>query len=127
MPSPDRPAEKVAPTRLKTGRKSLYYWLVVLGAVMASVGAVALWKTAFRTPGAPRVLRFTQLTNDGQPKTGPMATDGSRIYFTEVLPDQRTLIVQVSPKGGEAVPLLVPLRQPAVLDLSKDGSNSGSE
>jgi hypothetical protein len=51
-----------------------------------------------------------------------LATDGSRIYFNETLIDQRPIIVQVSVTGGEAVPLSVPLKQPRVLDLSREGT-----
>ena len=78
----------------------------------------------YPNPGAPRVVRFTQLTNDGQGKkgVGALVTDGSRIYFNETLIDQRPIIVQVSVTGGEAVPLAVPLKQPRVLDLSRDGT-----
>jgi Tol biopolymer transport system component/DNA-binding winged helix-turn-helix (wHTH) protein len=99
-----------------------YHLLVILGAVVVTVGALAVWKTVLRAPTAPRILRFIRLTNDSQAKPGPMATDGSRIYFNEVLPGPRKLIFQVSTKGGEAVPLTVQLKQPEVLDLSKDGT-----
>jgi hypothetical protein len=51
-----------------------------------------------------------------------MATDGSRIYFNELLPGPRNLVVQVSVKGGEATSLPVPLALPVVLDLSRDGT-----
>jgi DNA-binding winged helix-turn-helix (wHTH) protein/Tol biopolymer transport system component len=106
----------------KTWRTPVYYGRGILGVVMVTVCALALWKTVFRAPSTPKVLRFTALTNDGQVKNGAMATDGSRIYFTEVLPDERTRILQVSVKGGEAAPLSVPLKQPQVLDLSRDGT-----
>jgi Tol biopolymer transport system component len=61
------------------------------------------------------------LTNDGQVKGGPIVTDGSRIYFNEVLPGPRDFIVQVSVKGGDVAPLPAPLKQPHLLDISKDG------
>jgi Tol biopolymer transport system component len=51
-----------------------------------------------------------------------MATDGSRVYFNEILPGPRSLIVQVSVTGGDVVPLSVPLKQPQLHDLSNDGS-----
>ena len=73
-------------------------------------------------PSPPKVLRFTRLTNDGQGKFGPMVTDGSRIYFNELLPGPRNLVVQVSVKGGEATSLSLPLALPVVLDLSRDGT-----
>jgi Tol biopolymer transport system component len=52
-----------------------------------------------------------------------LVTDGSRIYFNEVLPDLRTLIAQVSVNGGEAIPLAMRIKRPLVLDLSKGGTD----
>jgi DNA-binding winged helix-turn-helix (wHTH) protein len=89
------------------GAKPRYYWLAIIVAVIVTVAALSLWNKAIRAPRAIRVVRVTQLTRDGQTKDGPMATDGSRIYFTEVLPDQRAVIMQVSIKGGEC-PLSLP-------------------
>jgi Tol biopolymer transport system component/DNA-binding winged helix-turn-helix (wHTH) protein len=104
------------------GRRT-YYVPVILGTVVVIVGALALWETVFRTPRAPRILRFTRLTEDGQTKFGPLSTDGSRIYFNEVLRGPRNLIAQVPVKGGEAVPLSTPIKQPLLLDLSKEGTD----
>lgn len=111
--------EEVPPTKVK--RRPLYFGLAILGVAVATAATLALWRAAFRTPSPPKVLRFTRLTNDGQGKFGPMATDGSRIYFNELLPG-RNLVVQVSVKGGEATSLPVPLALPVVLDLSRDGT-----
>ena len=86
------------------------------------MGGVAFWKMRGRDTRAPRVVRFTRLTSDGQAKSGPLATDGSRIYFTETMPDARILVAQVSVNGGDATPLPIPLRQPMLLDLSRDGT-----
>jgi Tol biopolymer transport system component/DNA-binding winged helix-turn-helix (wHTH) protein len=69
-----------------------------------------------------RVMRFVQLTNDGQAKSGPMATDGVRIYFNETLPGQLQSPAQVSTAGGEATPFPTPLNRTRVLDLSPDGA-----
>jgi len=104
------------------GRIPFYYRLAILGGVTVLLVALVLWKTVFGTAGAPRVLRFTALTNDGQVKTGSMATDGSRIYFNEQLPGPRNLIVQVAVGGGEVVPLSTPLKAPQFMDLSRDGT-----
>ena len=93
---------------------------IVLAGILLLAGLV--FRAVIRTPGAPRVVRFTQLTNDGQEKSGALTTDGSRIYFNETLSDQRPIIVQVPVTGGETVPLSVPLKQPRTLDLSRDGT-----
>ena len=118
----EKKAEEVP--RATVGSKRTYraIALVSLGAVIVAGGAVALWKGAFRTPSAPKVLRFTQLTNDGQAKAGPLATDGGRVYFNEVLPGPRTIVAQVSIHGGEAVPIALQFRRPMVLDASEDGT-----
>ena len=121
LPTPGQLVE-APPAPPKTTRRLLYYGLALLGAAVVAVAALVLWKTVSRPQRAPKVLSFTQLTSDGQEKTGPMVTDGSRIYFTELSPDGRHLILQVSVKGGEATPFPAPLKQPEVLDLSKDGT-----
>jgi len=122
IPSASQSAEGVSPPTSKTKRNPSLYGLVALGAVILAVAALTLLKSVLRTPSAPRVLRFTQLTNDGEVKVGGMATDGSRVYFNEILPGPRSLIVQVSVTGGDVVPLSVPLKQPQLDDLSNEGS-----
>ena len=118
--SSNQPIEELPPTKAK--RRPLYFGLAILGVAVAAAVALALWTAAFRTLSPPKVMRFTRLTNDGQGKFGPMVTDGSRIYFNELLPGPRHLVVQVSVKGGEATSVSVPLALPVVLDLSRDGT-----
>jgi Tol biopolymer transport system component/DNA-binding winged helix-turn-helix (wHTH) protein len=100
-------------------RRLLRYSILLAGTMLL---AAVTFKTVIRTPGVPRVVRFTPLTNDGQEKSGPLATDGSRIYFNETLTDQRPVIVQVPVTGGDAVPLSLALKHPRVLDLSREGT-----
>jgi DNA-binding winged helix-turn-helix (wHTH) protein/Tol biopolymer transport system component len=114
--------KEVAGASVRTNRTHRAVVLVSLGTVLVAGGTIALWKGMFRTASPPKVLRFTQLTNDGQAKIGPMATDGSRVYFNEVLPGPRNIVAQVSIHGGEAVPIVLQLRQPMVLDASEDGT-----
>jgi Tol biopolymer transport system component/DNA-binding winged helix-turn-helix (wHTH) protein len=120
-PSVDQPPAEVPPASVHA-RRPLHFVLVTLGALIITIGAVAGWRTFFGSLSAPKVLRFTKLTDDGQVKSGPMATDGSRIFFNEVLPGPHNLVVQVSIRGGEAVPMPVQLKQPTVLDVSSDGT-----
>ena len=101
-------------------RRLVLRYSILLAGILLIAGVA--FRAVTRTAGAPRVLRFTQLTNDGQEKSGALTTDGSRIYFNETLSDQRPVIVQVSVTGGETVPLSVPLKQPRMLDLSRDGT-----
>jgi Tol biopolymer transport system component/DNA-binding winged helix-turn-helix (wHTH) protein len=121
-PAPDQFVGQAPLAKPAADRIPFYYRLAILGGVTVLLAALVLWKTVFGTAGAPRVLRFTQLTNDGQVKSGSMATDGSRIYFNEQLPGPRNLIVQVAVDGGEVVPLSTPLKAPQFMDLSGDGT-----
>jgi Tol biopolymer transport system component len=102
--------------------KPRYYGRAIFIALVIAVGVLALVKMVLPSNETPKVLGFTKLTNDGQAKIGPMATDGSRIYFNEVLPGPKNLVLQVAVKGGQAIPVPVPLKQPGVLDISKDGT-----
>jgi DNA-binding winged helix-turn-helix (wHTH) protein/Tol biopolymer transport system component len=121
-PTVEQPVETPPTIKLRIWKNPAYYGLAIIFGVMVAAALLILWKSVARTPSVPRVVRFIKLTNDGQAKMGPLATDGSRIYFNELLPSGRDLITQVSVKGGEVVPLSVPLEQPEVLDVSKDGT-----
>jgi Tol biopolymer transport system component/DNA-binding winged helix-turn-helix (wHTH) protein len=109
----------VAETSKRRPRTAL---LAGLAAVVLVIGAVAVWRWASRPLIAPKILRFRQLTNDGQAKNGPLVADGPRIYFNEILPGPRSVVFQVSIRGGEAVPLPLQLKQPTVMDVSEDGT-----
>jgi DNA-binding winged helix-turn-helix (wHTH) protein len=103
-----------------------YRWAIFSGLVLILVLAAgflaALWIGITRPRGTPKVVRFTRLTTDGQRKIGPLVSDGVRIYFNEWLADGRIVVAETSVKGGEVVPLSVPLNAPFVQDLSKDGT-----
>ena len=69
----------VAPTA--PGSRSRWIWAAAAGFAVALIAALFLW---WRIPPAvPMVESITQLTDDGQPKTSWMFSDGSRIYFNE--------------------------------------------
>jgi Tol biopolymer transport system component len=74
----------------------------------------------------PRILTYTQLTNDGREKvTGSIAprllTDGARIFIQES-EGGRAVIGQVSVSGGEVVPFPTPFQNANLLSISSDGS-----
>src|SRR5579872_900685 len=89
---------------------------------------VAIWWNS--PPLAPRVLNYSQLTNDGHRKSptgvemAGMVNDGSRVFFTEGGGDSglTPTLAQVSTEGGETVPLHVPFEGSIVLDISPSGS-----
>ena len=117
--------EVAAPKTAATWRRR---WIVAGAAVLLLAGAytwrlgIVFWISLFKTAETPRVVRFTQLTHDGQGKGGPILSDGVRIYFNEVFPDGRTVIAQVSVNGGEVTPLSLSIKAPTVRDLSRDGT-----
>jgi Tol biopolymer transport system component/DNA-binding winged helix-turn-helix (wHTH) protein len=112
------------PSDLKTKWRGWFYsCLAMAGGIVVVAGLLATrWIALTRPQGTPKVVRFTQLTHDGQEKDGPLLTDGVRIYFSESLPDGRYVVAQVSVKGGEVTPLSVPLKSPNARDLSRDGT-----
>ncbi len=94
-------------------------WIAATGFAAALIAALIVW---WRTPPAdPVVESVTQITDDGEPKDGGMASDGSRIYFDEG-PTGITKIAQVSVAGGHAAPLETRLVNPSVINVKRDGS-----
>jgi hypothetical protein len=89
-------------------------------AALAGVLAGAYWQ--HRPSPKPQVTGMVQLTHDGQAKSGPLFSDGSRIYFGEgdYSSSER---VQVSVHGGEVAPAAaISVPQAFPLDISPDGS-----
>ena len=117
------PIEKPIDKSEKPRHHHPYFWPLIVGGLILAVGLLAaLWTGITRPHSTPKVVRFIQLTSDGQRKMGPLVSDGVRIYFNEWLPDGRLIIAEASITGGEIVPLSVPLKAPFVQDLSKDGT-----
>ena len=117
-PSPVYPAAH----RPKRWRMGLLAAVAAVAVVIAVLGVLTAWRWKTRSSPQLRVVRFLKLTDDGQPKSGPMATDGVRIYFTETLPGVLRSLAQVSTTGGEVVRLPNSLERPRILDLSRDGT-----
>jgi len=65
----------------------------------------------------PRVTGEIQLTADGIPNWGPLATDGPRVYFAENVNGRET-IAAVPVSGGQAVPLITPFPQAGLFGIS---------
>lgn len=103
-------------------RRYSHYLTAVVGVLILGVIALIMYQRRSPRLTSVRVIRFVQLTNDGQAKIGPIATDGVRIYFTELLPGQLRSLAQVSTGGGQVVRFQTPLSSPRVLDVSHDGT-----
>ena len=94
--------------------------------LIAVVTVVAYLSTRPLPP--PKVLSYTQITNDGHRKhavgvdeTG-IVTDGARLYFTEATPNISPVLAQVSTLGGETVPLPTPFQYSVILDILPSAS-----
>jgi DNA-binding winged helix-turn-helix (wHTH) protein len=111
------------PDRNRENTKKLAYYTVALIVVFIALlgGTLMLWRSRSQPSGQLRVVRFVRVTNDGQAKSGPMVTDGLRIYFNEILPGQIHSLAQVSTTGGEVVRFPTALGRPRLLDLTPDG------
>jgi len=118
-------AEPVETTET-TGRRRRRRWLVLAtaGALLAAVAGVAFTPARPR----PRLSRGTQLTNtklvisnNGGDLDPPLLTDGSRLFFSNLVQGHVTL-QQVSVKGGEPETIPVPFQDSTLLDLSADGT-----
>jgi eukaryotic-like serine/threonine-protein kinase len=71
--------------------------LFLAAAVLIALLAAAFWLRAPLPP--PQVLSITQITSDSLPKQR-VVTDGTRLYFTELV-SGRKVLAQVSAAGGE--------------------------
>lgn len=96
-------------------------WLAVLAGAVVLV-AVALTLLLMAPLPAPKVLSIVPLTSDGRSKPGEnLATDGFRLYFTELV-EGRSSLAAVSLKGGGVVLIPTPFKDNTLIDGSPDGS-----
>ncbi len=83
--------------------------------VLPAISAVCLLAAGVlftrRDATRPEVSNYVQISNDGQTKTGPLVTDGLRLYFTAGSQNHRALM-QVAASGGESTALINPLETP---------------
>jgi eukaryotic-like serine/threonine-protein kinase len=101
-----------SPTGKKLRRIAIPFALGTLAAL------AVIWANRRLPP--PRVVRTTQITRDGAPKSA-LLTDGSRIYITELV-GQRNHLVQVSASGGDTSPVANPFSDIQLSDISPDHS-----
>jgi serine/threonine protein kinase/Tol biopolymer transport system component len=89
-------------------------------ATIVTVVILLAWRLT-RQPAIPVVEAVTQLTDDGEEKSGGLQTDGTRIYANEGSYGSEK-IVEFSVNGGQAAELPTPLVSPDIVDISKDHS-----
>lgn len=91
-------------------RGRLRLGLAVTGAVLVCASLSAY--LAFRSPTpAPKVTGYTQLTSDGQWKSGHLLIGGSRLYFIEQASGGVPTLVSMPESGGDPSPINIPFRQ----------------
>ena len=112
-------ADKPAPGRRVRLRTVLWLSAVLMLGLLSLGFGLRRWRIAPSLNA--RVLDFTQVTSDGQAKQGRLLTDGSRIYFSEILPVGR-ILAQVSTKGGETTTIPTTISDPRPADISPDGT-----
>ncbi len=121
MPESRPESVKIKPQAVgRVWRRAIPLVAVVVILLALSAGfALRRWSAAPSVPA--RVLDFAQLTSDGQAKYGRLLSDGSRIYFSEILPVGR-ILAQVSTKGGETTAIPTNVSDPRPADISPDGT-----
>jgi Tol biopolymer transport system component len=92
---------------------------MAIGALAALVLVLA-WYFLLFSPTPPAVVGSVQITNDGLAKRS-LATDGSRLYFSEVAAGH-SVLMQVSSVGGDAAPVPSPLAAADIYDFSPRNS-----
>ncbi|HXM41212.1 MAG TPA: winged helix-turn-helix domain-containing protein [Bryobacteraceae bacterium] len=125
QPAPAIPAvAPPSPTLAPPRRRGIYGRLIALLVVLFFAVRIYWLSTQVRPA---RLVQVVQLTQTGQIELGDgVATDGTRVYFTE-RDAGRWVLAQVSAEGGTPLPLPLPLEQPLsnpdILDISPDRSN----
>jgi serine/threonine protein kinase/WD40 repeat protein len=107
----------IVPAAQALGRKRRWLWAGSAAALVTLVMA-SIWLFAPLPP--LKVTGSTQITHDGLIK-GQMATDGSRIYFTESS-GGHFVLSEVSVAGGETSEIPTPFRNVFIGDISADHS-----
>ena len=117
---PNAPGHRIERQIRSESRRSRLRLTVVtsLAACLLALGVVFLRSTT----SLPQVYNYVQITNDGQPKLGPLLTDGLRLYFTEGSQNHRVLM-QVAASGGETTALTHPLQTPYLMDIAANRSD----
>ena len=118
LPGDGAASEAKNGTQKGGSRERVRRWLLPGVAVLVVSLAAAIWYLHRPLPPL-RVTGYTQITHDGNRKS-LAGTDGSRLYFNQISPWS---IAQVAISGGAIAQIPVALPNPALLDVSPDGSS----
>lgn len=95
-------------------------WWPGIALVVSACAILGYWVA--QPPPAPRVTQIVRLTHDRLNKGGILATDGTRVYFSEQSPLGAWMATIVLANGGETTTMHTSLDQAMVTDVSADGS-----
>ncbi len=113
--SSERASGAAIPAVQSTGAGRRRLWVALAVPLLLALAGL-LW---YLMPANPlKVIGSTQITRDGLAK-GSMATDGMRLYFSEVR-EGHFVLAQASTAGSEAVEIPTPFRNVFVADISQN-------
>ena len=107
-----------APIAAEPVRRRTLIWAIPGALVLAVVAWVLLG--LLMPPSLLHITRTTQLTHDGRAKGG-FVTDGTRLYFNEVV-NGNAVLAQVSTAGGETSLIPLPWPEAWIGDISPRGN-----
>jgi len=110
----------LTPSDLPAAENQARRFRLISGAIVATCVLIALFAFRRELP-PPIVTKITQLTTDGENKSGMLVTDGLRLYFIQHVNNEPRL-AQVSVSGGETIHVPVPFAKPGLDDIAPDGS-----
>ena len=113
---PDAAPAGARPEMANRRRRALP-WALAAAATLAAVVLVLLLIGIFNAPPASGPLVWKQITFSTDHKTGPIITDGTRLYFYG-----RGGPVEMSVDGGPTAPLRASTAGMRMMDISPDGS-----
>jgi DNA-binding winged helix-turn-helix (wHTH) protein len=111
--------ERPSPGPTPAGRQRLL-WPIAAG--LAVILAVILSLLLSRQLPLPKITATAQLTSDGREKDLRLATDGLRVYFSELV-DGHWTAAAVSISGGQTIPIPTPFKDAVLMGLSPDLSD----
>jgi Tol biopolymer transport system component/DNA-binding winged helix-turn-helix (wHTH) protein len=114
MPVPPEPPLRDA---IRVSSRPMWHWTLGVGFILV-IGAAAWF---MRPLSVLHISAYTQITHDGISRVIGGA-EGSRLYLNRDM-GEAGVIEQVSVTGGEAEAVPLPLRNPAVVGVTMDGSS----
>jgi serine/threonine protein kinase/Tol biopolymer transport system component len=88
--------------------------------IVAALALIAIAVSPFIPPAVPHITKTTQITHDGRAK-GVFVTDGTRLYFNEMI-SGKIVLAQASASGGDTAEIPGPWANVMVLDISPRGN-----